>query len=384
MRAALFVSTARLISCLLLGLMPSTWSAAQHPSAETGTSSFTPTSLEPPRPAFERPAHLFVVRVSADVLSQQLNRRIDVTLPVRDVIFGHNVSGQARLVGNPRVELIPSSNEAHFNMIFSGTVYSRTVCNGGPANIYGHSITSFTAMKEVVFESGKGFHALPSKIAATTRCYTDNIATSRGGIIGRITERRVSEEVAAKQSQLVVIARDRAVRRIEAAFNEAMAARVAHLNQSLDFQIQLASARTREGSRRLMACTTPQYLEIADTIYDGSNVAIELPSRRSFDGAAPPIEVWVHNSLIPEKIAAQVTQTFKNPDQSAVVNVLSLLPGILGKEAAAGITAFAAEKKVNLGNVGDWFVIDVNAADRAATETAVARRPLDTVVPGRR
>jgi hypothetical protein len=107
-------------------------------------------------------------------------------------------------------------------------------------------------------------------------------------------------------------------------------------------------------------------------ICDGGNVALNLPSRQSTSVATAPIQVWVHNSLVPEKIAAQVTQVLKNPDQSAVVNVLALLPGILGKEAAAGITAFAAEKKVDLENVGDWLVIDVNAAGKASGSTAVA------------
>jgi hypothetical protein len=269
-------------------------------------------------------------------------------------------------------------------MVFSGTVYSRTAGYAGPATVYGHSITWFTATKEVVFEAGKGFHALPSKIAATTRCYTDNIATSRGGLIGRIVQRRASEEVAAEQPQLTAIARQRAVRRIEAAFDREMADRIAHLNQSVDFHIQLASGRTREGCRKLMACTTPQYLQIADMIYQGEGTALKLPTRQLGVGAAAPIEVWVHNSLIPPKIAKELKTVFSNPEHSATVNVLALLPGILGKEAAAGITAFAAEQKVGLDNVGDWLVIDVNSAAQAAKGPDVARRNAASPAAGRR
>jgi hypothetical protein len=366
----------------VLSLIPSAWTAAQQDSAEAEASSVT--SLEPAAKPFERPAHLFVARISADVLSQQLNRRVDRTVPVRDVVLGTPVSGAARLVGQPRVELVPCSNEARFNMVFSGTVYSRTAGYAGPATVYGHSITWFTATKEVVFEAGKGFHALPSKIAATTRCYTDNIATSRGGLIGRIVQRRASEEVAAEQPQLTAIARQRAVRRIEAAFDREMADRIAHLNQSVDFHIQLASGRTREGCRKLMACTTPQYLQIADMIYQGEGTALKLPTRQLGVGAAAPIEVWVHNSLIPPKIAKELKTVFSNPEHSATVNVLALLPGILGKEAAAGITAFAAEQKVGLDNVGDWLVIDVNSAAQAAKGPDVARRNAASPAAGRR
>jgi len=356
---------------------------AQQESAEAEAPSFT--SLEPTPQPFKRPAHLFVARISADVLSQQFNRRVDMTVPVRDVILGTPVSGVARIVGQPQVQLVPCSDEARFNMVFSGTVYSRTAGYPGPATVYGHSITWFTATKEVVFEPGKGFHALPSKIAATTRCYTDNIAPSRGGLIGRIIQRRAGEQVAAQQPQLTAIARQRAVRRIESSFEQETANRIAHLNESVDFQIQLASGRTREGCRKLMACTTPQYLQIADMIYEGNETAVQLPTRSPRAGAAAPIEVWVHNTVVPPIIAKELKSVFSTPDRSATVNVLALLPGILGKEAAAAITAFAAEQKVGLDNVGDWLVIDVNAARQPpATQIGVARRSVGAPVVGRR
>ncbi|HEY2414825.1 MAG TPA: hypothetical protein VGI40_21450 [Pirellulaceae bacterium] len=382
MRAALFLWGAKLFSCVALSLIPSGWTVAQQDSAGVPASSYT--SLEPAPQPVERPAHLFVARISANVLSQQFNRRVDRTVPVRDVVLGTPVSGAARIVGQPQVELVPCSNEARFNMVFSGTVYSRTAGYAGPATVYGHSITYFKATKEVVFEPGKGFQALPSKIAATTHCYTDDIAPSRGGLIGRIVQRRASEEVAAQHPQITAIARQRAVRRIEAAFDREMASRIAHLNQSVDFQIQLASGRTREGCRKLMACTTPNYLQIADMIYEGNETAVQLPTRSPPTGAAAPIEVWVHNSLIPPKIAKELKSVFSNPDHSATVNVLALLPGILGKEAAAAITAFAAEQKIGLDNVGDWLVIDVNGAAQPVTQIGVASRNVGAPVADRR
>jgi hypothetical protein len=366
MRAALLLFGQRMVCCFALCLMQATWLPAQQQTlqqhaVEAGTTSFT--SLEPLQSAWQRPAHLVVVRISADVLKEALPRHVDVTVPVRDVVFGTPVSGVARMAGEPRVELIPSSDQARFNVVFSGTVYSRTIGYGGPATIYGHSITSFTATKQVIFEPGKGFQSLPPQIAATTRCYTDNIATSRGGIIGRIVERRASEEVAARHAQLTALARDRAMRRVQAAFDRQLTTRIAELNQSVDVQVKLAEFRNREGSRRLMACTTPEYLQISDVIYQGNPQEIKLPDRRSVATSAP-IQVWVHNSLVPATAAQELATAFKNPDQSAVVNGLALLPGILGKEAAAAITAFAAKQAVDVENIGDWFVIDVNAANR--------------------
>jgi hypothetical protein len=374
MRAALDLRTIVFVLSLLMSLAPTTWLAAQHDAADFEPPSIT--SLEPPEKPFERPPHLVVVRISAKVLGQRFDQRIDCTTPVRDYIFDTPVTGVARMVGQPRVELVPSSDQARFSVVFSGTVYSKTVGHGGPATIYGHSITTFTATKEVIFEPGKGFQSLPPKIASTTRCYTDSIATSRGGLIGRIIQRRASEEIAAKQTQLTAIARDRATRRVAAAFDHQLNDRIAHLNESVDFQVKLAGLRTREGSRRLMACTSPQYLQISDMIYKGKDSPVNLPPHESLVGATAPIEVWVHKSVVPKKIATQLKTVFDSPDQSAVVNGLALLPGAIGKEAAAAITALAAQHTVGLENVGDWLVIDINATTKATASPAVAGRPI--------
>ena len=108
-------------------------------------------------------------------------------------------------------------------------------------------------------------------------------------------------------------------------------------------------------------------------ICNGADVALQLPTRSPLLGAAAPIEVWVHSSLVPSKIAKEVRTIFNSPDQSAVVNAMALLPGILGKEAAAAITAFAAEQNVGLENVGEWLVIDVNGAKNATNAATIAR-----------
>jgi hypothetical protein len=133
-----------------------------------------------------------------------------------------------------------------------------------------------------------------------------------------------------------------------------------------------------------MACTTPQYLQIADVIYKGNNTAndpIDLPIRKSISSAAAPIEVWVRRSLVPERAAEGLKTIFTNPDQSAAINALALLPGTFGKEAAAAITTLAGENIVSIDNVGDWLVIDVNAPRKtsiAAAATPSAAPPAAT------
>jgi hypothetical protein len=321
-----------------------------------------------------RPAHLFVLRLPVTTVSSQIDRQIDFQTPVRDVILGTPVSGVARIVGRPQVKLEPSADCARFNVVFSGTVYSRTVGYGGPATIHGHSVTRFTATKEVVFEAGKGFSAGPPRLAATTQCFTDRIDSTRGGLIGRIVRRRAASEVASNRATVTAIARERAMRRIAAAFERHMDERLARLNQAVEFQIALAEVRTREGNRRLRALTTPTHLVLADVIHN-SEGAIELPVMAASGAAKSPVEIWIHGSVVPPEVAIALETIFTNPDESAVVNALAMLPGTLGKKAASVITALASENKVGIENTGEWLLVQLNNKG----DSRVAAAPTDAL-----
>jgi len=319
------------------------------------------------------PAHLVVLRLPVAMVSAQIDRQIDFQTPVRDVILGTPVSGVARIVGRPQVKLEPSSDRARFKVVFNGTVYSRTVGQSGPATIHGHSVTRFTATKEVVFEPGKGFYAKEPRLEATTQCFTDRIDSTRGGLIGRIVQRRAAAEVASKQATLTAIARQRAMGRIAAAFEKHMEERLARLNKAVEFQIVMAEFRTREGNRRLRASTTATHLELADVIHN-NEAAIELPILAASGAGNRPVEIWVHGSVVPPEVGAALETIFTNPDESAVVNGLAALPGTLGKKAASVITALVSDNKVGVQHTGEWLVVQLNTKD----DSRVAAAPVNT------
>jgi hypothetical protein len=386
MFAASFTRVWVVFGSTLLSTLPFHYSFAQHDSPEFVPSAWSTSPPAPDGPAqaaearpASLPAHLVVVRFPAEMLAGMIDRQIDITTTVNDVILGTPVTGVARLVGQPRVELCPSDDQARFRVVVKGTVYSRTIGHGGQANIHGHSVTQFIATKEVIYEPGEGFRSLPPQVTANTQCFTDSIVPSRGGLVGRVIQRRASEQVAAQRNQLTAIARQRATARIQTAFENRMKKRIAQLNQTVDFQIQLASLRQREGTRRLCARTTPHFLELADSI--DSSAQIELPPRQLADSGTPSIEIWVRSSLIPEKLGDNLQTIFTNPDQSAALNALAVLPGTLGKKAAAIITALASENKIGVQNLGEWLVIDLNTAGKP---TVAARISADSPASARR
>jgi hypothetical protein len=315
-----------------------------------------------------RPAHLIAMRISAGMLAARLNRDVDGQRAVSDVVLGTPITGTARLVGKLRMHPVPSPDRACFNAVFDGAIYCRTVGRKEGVTVHSHSITQFTASKEIVFEPGKGFYALPTKIGASTQCFTDGINPGRGGLIGRIVERRAAEQVAADRPQVAATIRQKAVERINARFNEFMGEELAQLNKAVELQTRLAQLRTRVGSRKLIARTTPAFIEITDAVLQGNGPAppLNLPvlTRSDF-----PIEIWIRSSLVPEKIEEALTKISSSPGESAVVKALEAWPGPLAQEAAAAIRGLITENKVAVQEVGEWMVVEISAP---AAKNAVA------------
>jgi len=330
-----------------------------------------------PNSSPRRPAHLIALRVSAAMLAARMNRNVDGQRAVSDVVLGTPITGAARLVGELRMQPVPSPDKACFNAVFDGAIYCRTVGGKEGVTVHSHSITRFTASKEIVFEPGKGFYARPTKIAANTQCFTDGINPGRGGLIGRIVERRAAEQVAAERPQVAAIIRQKAIQRINVRFEEFMGDELAQLNKAVELQTRLAQLRTGPGIRKLIARTTPQFVEIADAIVqeDGPIAPLNLPATLGSDF---PIEIWVHGSLVPEKIGEALKKVFSSPDDSAVVKALAAWPGPLAQEAAAAIKSLVTDNKVAVQEVGEWMVVELNsmpANTAVATITAPPASP---------
>ena len=311
------------------------------------------------------PAHFLVLRLSGVMLNSLIDKPIDVQTSVRDVVLGTPVTGAARVTGRPQVTLEPSLDQAKFRMTVSGTVYSRTVGNSGPATIYGRAITTFTASAPIIFEPGKGFSSQPPQIAAQTRIYTDNIASSRGGLIGRIVRRRAWDQVSSQQAQLTAIARQRATSRITSAFTRHLEERLARLNSAIEFRTTIANLRNQaEGTPQVVCCTTPQYVEIADTL-GAERSTIMLPVLAAASDANAPIELWVHNRILPEGLTVALENLISNPDGNAVVAALALLPGNIGQDVAKVLTNFVKDNQIAMQSLGDWTVFEVQTGPRA-------------------
>lgn len=342
-------------------------------AAPTASPSTSESDAEPnhhPR----RPAHLIALRISAGMLAARINRDVDGQRAVSGVILGTPVTGVGRLTGKLRMYPVPSADKACFNAVFDGTIHCRTVGHKQGVTVYSHSITPFTASKEIIFEPSKGFYALPTKITANTQCFTDGISSGRGGLIGRIIQRRAAEQAAAERPQVAAIVRQKAIERINARFDEFMNEELTQLNKAVEFQTRLAQLQTGVGSRKLVARTTSAFIEVADAVDHGNGTAVPfcLPA---MTGSGFPIEIWIHGSLLPDEFIDALATMFVKPDESTVVKALAAWPGPLAQEAAAAIRGLATENKFEVEEIGEWMVVEIDAPSMNHAVASISAPP---------
>lgn len=324
------------------------------------------------------PAHRLVVRFSDAMLNSLMAIAIDREADVRDNILGTEIYGRSRIVANRAVRLQDSPDQATFHVAVDGTAVSRSTGYNGPAIIYSHSVTRFTATKQVVFEPSRGFYALPPQVHARTTTYTDGVGSTRGGIVGRIVRRRAGREVAARHDEAQEIARQKAEQRITAAFNRVIDERLAKLNKAGSFRaVMVAALRpSSSGEPRYACCSTPHYLQIATNFGEGGP-EIDLPVKGPASMAAAPVEIWIHQSLVGEQLAVGLQLLGARAKFSDFSLALAAASRMITPQSSAAQNSttpdHGIEFPIRVRRVLDWWVVEVELpAEEHATQTARA------------
>ena len=302
------------------------------------------------RPAV--PSRPVVIRLTQAWFTSRINRPIDEHSAVDEVILGTRVRGAARTVGTPHIQLCEDPDDVSLQVVMTGSTVSRTVGSSGPVTARSRSETTFTATKQIVFTPGKGFAALPAAIAARTRVTTEDVQTSRRGVIGRIVERRAWRQIDANRPQVTEIARQRATVRIAEAFDAQVDDMVAQLNRSADLRETIAMIRGPGKEPRYSCRSTDKFVEIAIGPAGGGPAPLP-PALVDYDA---PVQVWLHKSLVPHTIAPALAQfQLLQSSLQVILNRLErTLPVAFALVPPAGSQSRPA---VNYHVVEDWTVL---------------------------
>ena len=306
-----------------------------------------------------------VLRLTADAFAPIVDRDIDETRPVNDVIVGTPVRGKSRTTGKPTVTLIDDDKSASFLLTLKGTAVSRTVGYSDPARIYSRSETYFIATKRVVFEAGKGFVAQPAKINAKTRIITEGIGSTRPGLRGRIVQRRAGPIVAANRPAAEEETRQKAMRRISASFDRFLEGRLARLNRVADMREAIAFVLRGETEPRYDFCTVDGCMQIVVSAgpSDTPASAVELPK---LDQPGAPIQLWVHESLAGDNLSFLLTRIdAMRREPGPVVSTLSAMAQGLQQAPSPIGTTNGNGPPVDYAKAEDWIVVQFQSAPEA-------------------
>lgn len=330
------------------------------------------------RPAV--PDHRVVLRVSAGMLNSLINdKAIDREFNVADVILGTSISGTARVTGQPGVRLVASPDKATFLITLEGVATSRTTGYNGPAILYCRSVTRFTATKQVVFDPGQGFYGLPAKVTAQTQTFLEGVDSTRGGIVGRIVRNRAGQIAAQSHDEATEIARQKAARRIEIAFERGSAERLARLNWIADLRSKAVAVLSPAGNGepKYSSCTTPDYVQMA-TSFGNTNSPVELPDSENASADNPhldqqiaPVQLWIHDSLIVGQLAGGLDLLNTQRQANDLLLATLATAKLVGSNAdpVDHLREAIGNLQMTSRKVGQWRLIEF------ATPDAVAKQP---------
>jgi len=153
------------------------------------------------------------VDVSSELLAREARQSIEKVIPVRDVILGVPVQGNARLKAVTSLKLLDGQEKGVFELLLTGSAVSTTRANGGKAVIHCRTVTRFTARKQIVLDQ-RGLHAQPATCCAVATSTITGVSSPlprlRGRLARRVAWRRAqsqraqAERISARHSEQTI------------------------------------------------------------------------------------------------------------------------------------------------------------------------------------
>jgi hypothetical protein len=243
--------------------------------------------------AFSRP-NLYV-EITEPVVTAGFDDVVNEVTPVREVILGTSLYGNARMVGKVHGELVPDPKRAVIASVLSGTAYSNNIGYNGPVTIYSSGQTAIRAEQRIAFDPA-GFWFWPATACATTDSTIHDIQANRCGLFGSIIERAAWRRAGQQQGASEEVAGERAEARVRSRVQAQAVERLSKANGGYQKNFREPLVKQRAFPRLLRFATTADLLTI-----------VGLQARET-DFAAPtdppPIEgrpglaIRMHDSLI--------------------------------------------------------------------------------------
>jgi hypothetical protein len=202
------------------------------------------------------------VRLSKQYIANYVERDVDRTKPVQDLILGTTINGKSRTTGRTRLILQPNEDRAVGRVEFVGETHGRVVGHNGPATLHFNTDSTFRAHKQLtVGESG--VVASPAIVNATTRLTPTSIYTSLPGLRGRIGRRIAQRREASSRGQANAIASDHTADDIRHGFDKRLNDAVAEIQSKVRTEIAALKPDDESTPMKLQSRSTADHIELA-------------------------------------------------------------------------------------------------------------------------
>ncbi len=170
--------------------------------------------------------------INESLLGSAVNRSIDQTAAVNDVILGTRICGSGHTTGLVLLDFVPAADRAIVDLNLDAINQSNTIGTRGRVTVRTHGVTKLDARKRIII-SEQGVSALPVEAHASANTSTTGLSISKNcgkQIIQRIATKKIAE----MRPQAEAAAEQAARKRLRSQFDEQTAGPIA--KASADYQ----------------------------------------------------------------------------------------------------------------------------------------------------
>ena len=156
------------------------------------------------------------LQVDESLLARGVNRPVDETAPIDDVILGTRVRGTGHTTGRVFLDFQPSNDHGVIDLVLDATNHSRTRGGQGPVTVHTVGTTQIEARKRILIDE-QGITALPVDADASVSTKTAGIGVNKK-FGKRLIRKIASRKVAEMQPKARAISEGRARERVRTQF----------------------------------------------------------------------------------------------------------------------------------------------------------------------
>jgi hypothetical protein len=287
-----------------------------------------PATVARVRSAVNRP-NLFL-DVDESLLATAVNRPVDETAPINDVVLGTRIRGSGRTTGLVLLDFVPALERAVVDLHLDATNHSDTRGSQGPVTVHTLGTTKIDARKRILIDDQRVM-ALPVEAHADTDARTAGIGVSKRfgkRLIRKIATRKIAE----MRPQAEAVSAAKASARARQQFEEQTASAIAQASR--DYQARFRQPLIERG-------WYPELLHMSTTDSRLSVTARKAISDQIGAFSAPPavdsdavLAARVHETLVNN--AAEITLGGRTITQQFVEDQIKknngTLPEALGND----------------------------------------------------